>query len=156
MAKALIVGAGICGPVTAMALGRAGVDATIFEAYDNASHGAGSFLTVAPNGLAALGALDLADHVRRAGFPTPEAALFNGSGKHLGTVSLGRTADGTVSHTVRRANLHRVLHDEACPARQRTPDPGDQIGRQQPDSDHEVNLRQGPGSLWPGGPDSAS
>jgi FAD-dependent urate hydroxylase len=113
MAHVLIVGGGICGPVTAMALQRAGIDATVFEAYDTPSHDAGSYLTIATNGLDGLRAIDLERPVLATAFPTPDAALFSGSGRHLATVSLGRKSDGTVSHTIKRAHLHRALHDEA-------------------------------------------
>jgi FAD-dependent urate hydroxylase len=50
--KALIAGGGIAGPVTAMALQRAGIDSVVYEAYDtSAGLDAGAFLTVAVNGL---------------------------------------------------------------------------------------------------------
>ena len=52
--KALVIGGGIAGPVTALALQKAGMDAVVFEAYDTTADGVGGMLTVAPNGLAAL------------------------------------------------------------------------------------------------------
>jgi 2-polyprenyl-6-methoxyphenol hydroxylase-like FAD-dependent oxidoreductase len=52
--------------------------------------------------------------VLAAGFPTPTNVLLSGGGRRLGVVSNGgRLADGTVSHTIRRARLYRALHDEA-------------------------------------------
>src|SRR5829696_8912149 len=42
-AQAIIIGGGIAGPVTAMALQRAGIPATVYEAYDRASDGVGAF-----------------------------------------------------------------------------------------------------------------
>ena len=54
--KALIIGAGVCGPVTAMALQRAGIDAVVYEPRPGG--GRGSYLTVATNGLDALRAID--------------------------------------------------------------------------------------------------
>ena len=57
--KALIIGGGIAGPVTAMALQRAGIDPVVYEAYGtSAGLDAGAFLTVAVNGLDALRTLD--------------------------------------------------------------------------------------------------
>ena len=47
MTKALIAGGGIAGPVTAMALQRAGVEAVVYEAHRPGVDDAGSYLTVA-------------------------------------------------------------------------------------------------------------
>src|SRR5262245_17063126 len=113
--RALIIGGGICGPVTAMALQRAGIEAVIYEAHRPAAGGAGSYLTVATNGLDALRAIDAADPVLRAAFPTSHTVMLSGTGRRLGRVPIGSTADAaTVSHTIKRADLHRVLHDEAA------------------------------------------
>ena len=66
--KALIIGGGIAGPVTAMALQRAGIDPVVYEAYGTgAGLDAGAFLTVAVNGLDALRTLDAHEPVLAAG-----------------------------------------------------------------------------------------
>ena len=60
---ALIVGAGVAGPVTAMALQQVGIEATIFESYPPSDGELGSYFTVTANGLeglAAIGARELA------------------------------------------------------------------------------------------------
>jgi FAD-dependent urate hydroxylase len=113
--KALIIGGGIAGPVTAMALQRADIDSVVYEAYDtSAGLDAGAFLTVAVNGLDALRSLGAHEPVLAAGFPTRSIEFFSGTGKRLGEVPIGGTlADGTVTHTIKRADLYRVLHDEA-------------------------------------------
>jgi FAD-dependent urate hydroxylase len=113
--KALIIGGGIAGPVTAMALQRAGIDSVVYEAYDSsAGLDAGAFLTVAVNGLDALRSLDAHEPVLAAGLPTRDIEFFSGTGRRLGEVPIGGTLpDGTVSHTIKRADLYRVLHDEA-------------------------------------------
>jgi 2-polyprenyl-6-methoxyphenol hydroxylase-like FAD-dependent oxidoreductase len=113
--KALIIGGGIAGPVTAMALQRAGIDSVVYEAYDtSAGLDAGAFLTVAVNGLDALRTLDAHEPVLDAGFPTRNIEFFSGTGKRLGEVPIGGTLpDGTATHTIKRADLYRVLHDEA-------------------------------------------
>jgi FAD-dependent urate hydroxylase len=113
--KALIIGGGIAGPVTAMALQRAGIDSVVYEAYDtSAGLDAGAFLTVAVNGLDVLRTLDVHEPVLDAGFPTRNIEFFSGTGKRLGEVSIGGTLpDGTATHTIKRADLYRVLHDEA-------------------------------------------
>src|SRR5215207_6825472 len=115
MTKALIAGGGIAGPVTAMALQRAGIEAVVYEAHRPGADDAGSYLTVATNGLDALRAVGADRPVLDAGFPTPTNVLLSGSGRRLGAVSNGgRLADGTVSHTIKRARLYRALHQEAA------------------------------------------
>jgi FAD-dependent urate hydroxylase len=111
---ALIIGAGVAGPVTAMALQRAGIDATIYEAHPRGAEDAGVFLTLQINGISALRAID-ADHVVGGlGFPTPAMRFSNGSGRYLGAVSTGGALpDGTVAHTLKRSDLYRALRDEA-------------------------------------------
>jgi FAD-dependent urate hydroxylase len=112
--KALIAGAGVCGPVTAMALQRAGIDTVVYEAHELSKTDVGSYLTVATNGLDALRAIDADAAVMAAGFPTSHTVLFSGTGKRLGTAPIGSTRDRrSVSHTIKRAHLHRVLRQEA-------------------------------------------
>jgi FAD-dependent urate hydroxylase len=113
MDKALIAGGGIAGTVTAMALQRAGIQAVVYEPHVPGD--AGSYLTVATNGLDALRAIDADQVVLANGFPTPTNVLLSGTGRRLGAVSNGgRLADGTVSHTIRRARLYRALQEEAA------------------------------------------
>src|ERR671933_409421 len=102
--KALIIGGGIAGPVTAMALQRAGIDATIYEAYGtSAGLEAGAFLTIAVNGLDALRTLDVHQEVIAVGFPSQTIEFFSGTGKRLGELPIGGTLpDGTVTHTLKR------------------------------------------------------
>jgi FAD-dependent urate hydroxylase len=115
MTTALIVGGGIAGPVTAMALQRAGIEAVVYEAHVPTTEEVGSYLTVATNGIDALRAIDADKVVLANGFPTPTNVLLSASGRRLGEASNGgRLADGTVSHTIRRARLYRALHEEAA------------------------------------------
>jgi FAD-dependent urate hydroxylase len=112
--KALIVGGGVGGPVTAMALRQAGIDSVVYEAYAGGADDAGSFLTFASNGLDALRTIDAHHLVLSEGFPTPRMTIQSGSGKRLGDVPNGGTLpDGTVSQTLKRADLYRALRDEA-------------------------------------------
>ncbi|MER5623138.1 FAD-dependent monooxygenase [Streptosporangium sp. NPDC002544] len=104
--KALIAGGGIAGPVTAMALRRAGIDSEVFEAYDQGSDGVGAFLTLAVNGLEALRPLDLHDLVSDLGMDSSRMLMFNGRGRPLASV-------WQPSRTLKRADLYRVLRDEA-------------------------------------------
>ena len=112
--KALIVGGGVAGPVAAMALGRAGIDSVVYEAYPGGADYTGAFLTFASNGLDALRSIDAHRLVLDEGFPTPRMEIQSGTGKHLGSVPNGGTLpDGTVSQTLKRANLYGALRDEA-------------------------------------------
>ena len=112
--KALIVGGGVAGPVAAMALRQAGIDSVVYEAYAGGADGAGGFLTFASNGMDALHAIDAHHLVLAEGFPTPRMTIQSGTGKQLGEVPLGgKLPDGTVSQTLKRADLYRTLRDEA-------------------------------------------
>jgi FAD-dependent urate hydroxylase len=112
--KALIIGGGVAGPVTAMALQHAGMDSIVYEAYAGGADDAGAFLTFASNGLDALRAIDAHHLVLAEGFPTPRMEIQSGTGKRLGEVPLGgKLPDGTVSQTLKRADLYRALRDEA-------------------------------------------
>src|SRR5947209_9561062 len=57
--KALIIGAGIAGPVTAILLRRAGIESAIYEAWPY-SKGIGGGLQIAPNGMQVLDEIGLA------------------------------------------------------------------------------------------------
>jgi len=112
--KALVIGGGVAGPVAAMALRQAGIDSVVYEAYAGGADHAGAFLTFASNGLDALRAIDAHHLVLAEGFPTPRMTIQSGTGKHLGDVPNGGTLpDGTVSQTLKRADLYRALRDEA-------------------------------------------
>jgi FAD-dependent urate hydroxylase len=111
--KALIIGGGMAGPVTAMALEQAGIEATVYEAYDRTADGVGAFLTLAVNGLAALRELDLHELVRGKGFDTP-TMVAEMDGRRLVEFSFGAPLpDGTHNQTITRADLYGVLRDEA-------------------------------------------
>lgn len=113
--KALITGCGIGGPAIAMALREVGIDAEIHEAYGAGAEGVGAFLNVASNGMAALRVLGLHHEVARAGIPTPDMVMWSGTGKRLGRVPNGMALDdGTVSHTILRSDLYRILRDAAA------------------------------------------
>lgn len=114
MATALVIGAGVAGPVAAMALQEAGVEPTVHEAHAGTADDIGAFLTLQVNGMDALRAVGADEAVRRLGFPTPTMRFRSGTGKLLGEVSMGDPRpDGTVGTTMRRSDLYRALCDEA-------------------------------------------
>jgi len=112
--RALIAGGGIAGMATAMACQKAGINAEIYEAYDeSAGLDAGAYLTVAVNGLDALRAIDAHRLVIRAGFPTRTIRFQSGTGKRLGDLPIGgKLSDGTVTQTIKRSHLYSVLSAE--------------------------------------------
>jgi len=113
---AIVAGGGIAGTVAAIALQRAGWQPRLLESRpEGAADERGAFLTVAINGLAALRALDLDPaRVLAAGFATPTLAMVNGAGRRLALLPLGGPApDGTVTTTIRRADLYGALRAAA-------------------------------------------
>ena len=112
--KALVIGCGIGGPATAMALRRAGIAAEVYEAYEHTADAVGSFLNIASNGLDALRVLGAHAPVLAAGIPTPRMVMWSGTGKRLGQVDNGlELDDGTVSHTIQRGDLYAIVRDQA-------------------------------------------
>lgn len=112
--NALIIGGGIAGPAAAMALQKAGIDPVVYEARPTGADGTGAFLTLASNGVDALRVLAADKPALDAGFPTPGITLRSGTGKRLGESRTGGSLpDGTTSQTLKRADLYRVLHEEA-------------------------------------------
>ncbi|MFC4533788.1 FAD-dependent oxidoreductase [Sphaerisporangium dianthi] len=107
---ALVIGGGVAGPVAGMALRRAGVEATVYEAYPTTADGVGGSLGLAPNGLAALEIIGAADTVRAIARPMPRAVMAVGR-KRLDTVP---TLPGLPPlQLIWRADLHRALYDHA-------------------------------------------
>ncbi|MGO4613466.1 FAD-dependent oxidoreductase [Nocardia sp. 2YAB30] len=115
MKKALIIGGGIAGPVTAMALQKAGIEPIVCEAYaEAAGEQIGAYLTVAVNGLSALALLDAHHVVTEIGHPTATLSFSTSSDKHITDLPIGGTLpDGTVTHSVKRRDLYRALNAES-------------------------------------------
>src|SRR5688500_8441741 len=109
---AIIIGGGIGGPVVAMFLKRAGIDAQIYEAQPAPNDDQGYFLNVASNGLNVLRTLGLEAQVTAEGFPIPRMIMWNGSGKRLGEVRNGAApSQGAASVVVRRGTLHLIARE---------------------------------------------
>ncbi|MBE8519358.1 FAD-dependent monooxygenase [Amycolatopsis sp. H6(2020)] len=114
MTKALIIGGGIAGPVTAMALQKAGIDSVVYEAHETGADDVGAFMTIMNNGFDALHAIDADKPVLQASFPADRAFFWSGSGKKLGEAPIGGGTAGSYGpHTIKRSELYRVLHEEA-------------------------------------------
>jgi 2-polyprenyl-6-methoxyphenol hydroxylase-like FAD-dependent oxidoreductase len=109
---ALVIGGGIAGPVAAMALQRAGIEARVYEAYDGAADGVGGMLGLAPNGINALDVIGAGDAVRGIGEPVASMVMQSWTGKRL--AEFGSHDGPPVFHAVWRAELYRALYDEAA------------------------------------------
>jgi FAD-dependent urate hydroxylase len=111
---ALVIGAGVAGPVLAMALQRAGLHAEVFEGHPTGADDVGNWLTLQANGIDALRAVDAHRVVAERGFPQPVLRMFSGTGRELGAMSNGAPLpDGTPTQMLLRADLYAALRDEA-------------------------------------------
>jgi 2-polyprenyl-6-methoxyphenol hydroxylase-like FAD-dependent oxidoreductase len=108
---ALIIGGGIAGPVTALALAKAGILATVYEAHGAPADHVGGMLSLAPNGLNALQIIG-ADKVAQAvGHPVPGVVMADGSGNQL--AEFGGFSGLPPTQAMARADLFRALADHA-------------------------------------------
>ncbi|OLT32571.1 monooxygenase [Actinomadura sp. CNU-125] len=109
---ALVIGGGIAGPVTAMALRKAGIEATVYEAYPGTADGVGVTLTLAPNGLDALRIVGADEAVSGIGQPLVRSEMLDGRGGRIG--ELAGPAGLPPSRGLWRDELCRVLHETAA------------------------------------------
>jgi 2-polyprenyl-6-methoxyphenol hydroxylase-like FAD-dependent oxidoreductase len=106
---ALVIGGGVAGPVAALALRKAGIDATVYEAYRSTADNIGGSLAIAPNGLIALEIVGARTAVEEYGMPIVRSAMSFG----------GREVDLPVlpglppMRVVQRSDLYRALYDVA-------------------------------------------
>jgi 2-polyprenyl-6-methoxyphenol hydroxylase-like FAD-dependent oxidoreductase len=113
--RALVIGAGIAGTATALALARTGVETTLCEAYDRDSEGIGAWLLLASNGVDAAATLGLGEAATAGGIATPRMRLVGHTGRTLAEFPFGTArADGLQVHSVRRPDLYRALRDAAA------------------------------------------
>lgn len=111
--KALIIGAGIAGPVTAIFLKKAGIDAEVYEAWPYSS-GIGGGLQIAPNGMHVLAELGLAAEMIRRGSIAESFDFYSQAGRRLGSINRNMQARfGQPAVNMCRASLNEVLVDKA-------------------------------------------
>ncbi|MFI0421751.1 FAD-dependent oxidoreductase [Spongiactinospora sp. 9N601] len=112
--RAVVIGGGVAGSASAIALARIGAQVTVYEAYEDPAGTVGSFVSLSVNGLRALGALGVLPEVQRAGFAVERQRMWSGRGRPLGDAPRGRrSGDPLLSVTLMRADLVRVLREEA-------------------------------------------
>ncbi|GAA3292984.1 FAD-dependent monooxygenase [Dactylosporangium vinaceum] len=109
--NAIIIGGGIGGPAAAMALQRAGIEATVYEAYDGPATGVGGALSIAPNGRQALAAIGADAAVAAVGRPMRAMVMQSWTGKRL--AEFAAPARLPEQLLIWRPELYRALHAEA-------------------------------------------
>ena len=115
--RAAVVGGGVAGSASAIALARIGADVTVYEAHEDPAGPVGSYVSLAVNGLRALDALGCLPAVQAAGFPVARQRMWSGRGKLLGDVARGRRPeDPLLSVTIMRADLVTRLRAAALEA----------------------------------------
>jgi 2-polyprenyl-6-methoxyphenol hydroxylase-like FAD-dependent oxidoreductase len=107
---AAVIGGGIAGPVAALALRKAGIDATVYEAYQDTADGVGGTLMVAPNGLDALKVVGIG--VDAIGQPIRGMVMTDGRGKRIG--EFGGIPGLPPSQVMWRAELYNVVRERAA------------------------------------------
>jgi 2-polyprenyl-6-methoxyphenol hydroxylase-like FAD-dependent oxidoreductase len=111
--KALIIGAGIAGPVTAIFLKRAGYEVKLFEAWPY-STGIGGGLQIAPNGMHVLAELGLADEMIAAGSVCDSFDFFTQGGSRIATINRNMKARfGQPAVNMCRSTLMEALVNRA-------------------------------------------
>lgn len=104
---ALVIGGGIAGPVTALALLKAGIRSAIYESYPAAADGVGAALTLAPNGLEALKIIGVDAELQAVSQPISHMNLADSRGRVLGRFS---GVEGMQpGHVIWRSDLYSVL-----------------------------------------------
>jgi FAD-dependent urate hydroxylase len=115
ISKALVIGGGIAGPTAAMALHKAGIDATIYEAHGPGAEHVGAGFNIATNGLDALAAIGVLDATKGLGIPATQISMYNRKARLLGTVATGLPRPGAQDTTTfKRGELFAALASEAA------------------------------------------
>jgi 2-polyprenyl-6-methoxyphenol hydroxylase-like FAD-dependent oxidoreductase len=111
--KAIIIGAGIAGPVTGIFLKKAGVDVQVFDAWPY-SAGIGGGLQIAPNGMRVLAETGLAEEMIRDGSIAESFDFYSQSGARLGSINQNMKARfGQPAVNMRRATLNEAIINKA-------------------------------------------
>lgn len=111
--KALIIGGGIAGPVTAILLRRAGIEAQIFEAWPY-STGIGGGLQIAPNGMHVMEELGLSRELIARGSVAESFDFCAQDGQRLGSINRDMERRfGQPAVNMCRATLNEILIDKA-------------------------------------------
>src|SRR3981189_1331658 len=111
--KALIIGAGIAGPTTAIFPKQSGIDAEVFEARPY-STGIGGGLQIAPNGMHVLADIGLADQMIREGSICESFDFCSQSGQKLASINRNMAQRfGQPAVNMCRATLNEAIINKA-------------------------------------------
>jgi len=113
VSRILIIGGGVAGLTTAIALRQAGLRATVCEAHPVAADGRGAFLTIMANGRDALRAIDAEHLVLERSFASRHVRMRDSHDHGLGVLTIPTPDPDHGPRTMRRAELYRALADEA-------------------------------------------
>lgn len=108
---ALVIGGGIAGTATALALHKAGIRPNIYEAHPSSATHLGAFLTVMPNGWNALAALDATQPVESASIPSHSTTMHDLTTGDIREFPSGR---GHGLRTLTRSALNQALQNTAA------------------------------------------
>ncbi|MFE9453734.1 FAD-dependent oxidoreductase [Streptomyces sp. NPDC006739] len=115
MTRIVVIGGGIAGTATALALHKAGLDVAVYEAHPDSAEDIGAFLTLASNGMRALAELDASDAVTAAGFPLTSLRLLDAEGAEVAHAPLGEAGVPALRYRcLRRGELNAALQAEAA------------------------------------------
>lgn len=109
-----ILGGGIAGLTTAIALQRIGIRAKVFEAAPSLKP-VGAGITLAYNALKALKHIGIYDDVIHAGYLFQRMSILDKQGEIINRMDTGQI-DGAVNLAIHRADLHQKLLDQLDPA----------------------------------------
>ncbi|MFG2026542.1 FAD-dependent oxidoreductase [Streptomyces sp. NPDC048825] len=114
MTRILVIGGGIAGTTTALALHKAGFDVSVYEAHPDSAEDIGAFLALASNGMRALAQIDASAAVTAAGFPLTSMRLLDGAGAEVAQRPLGEADNPVLRYRcLRRGDLNAALQAEA-------------------------------------------
>src|ERR1700754_437762 len=104
--RAIVIGGGVGGTVSAIVLRRQGAKVTLFEAYADPGGEVGSFVSLAVNGLRGLAAVGCLERVQARGIPIARMRMWAAGGRPLAEVPRGRRgSDPLRSLTLMRGHL---------------------------------------------------
>ncbi|MER5344831.1 NAD(P)/FAD-dependent oxidoreductase [Streptomyces mirabilis] len=115
MTEIIVIGGGIAGTATALALHKAGFDVTVYEAHPESAEDIGAFLTLASNGMRALAQIDASAAVTEVGFPLHAMSVLDAAGTEVARMPLGEAHDPLLAYRcLRRGEFNAALQAEAA------------------------------------------
>ncbi len=115
VARVLVIGGGVAGTATALALHKAGFEVAVHEAHPDSAEDIGAFLTLASNGMRALAQLDASAAVTAIGFPLTSLRVLDDRGTELAHAPMGEALDPLLNYRcLRRGDLNTALQAEAA------------------------------------------